>query len=85
MVRLYLTNGEAEVLLGVDPATRRKGGFQSLLCKLQDQLNNVTFEILVTDTDLERIHRYAFDYGNGGWENKLMAIFQRTLGRRLAA
>jgi hypothetical protein len=85
MVRINLNHSEAEVLLGVDQATRSNGGFQSLLCKLQDQLDRGTLEITLSDSDLERIHRYAFDYGNGGWEGVLMSVFQRTLGRRLAA
>jgi hypothetical protein len=31
----------------------------------------------------ERIRRYAFDYGQGGWENRLHDIFKRTLGTGL--
>jgi hypothetical protein len=31
----------------------------------------VTGLLTPTRRDLERIPRYAFDYGNGGWENRL--------------
>ena len=37
----------------------------------------------VTDQELEQIPRYAFDYGQGGWEDRLRAIFSRHLGGSL--
>jgi len=59
------------------------GGWQSLLEGLQGKVNSQTGEITLTDTDLERIQRYAFDYGNGGWESRLIAVFGRHLGQKL--
>jgi len=38
---------------------------------------------VLTDVDLERIPRYAFDYGNGGFEGRLRRIFERHLGPNL--
>lgn len=29
--------------------------------------------------DLEQIPRYAYDYGNGGWESHLREVFERAL------
>lgn len=59
------------------------GGWQSLLEALQGKVNYQTGEITLTNTDIERIQRYAFDYGNGGWESRLIAVFGRHLGRKL--
>lgn len=63
--------------------TEGEGGFQSLLEKLQVQLDSNTSMLRLENGDLERIPRYAFDYGNGGWEDRLKRIFSRTLGPRL--
>ena len=35
--------------------------------------------------DLERIARYAFDYGRGGWETRLLAIGPRGVFYECAA
>lgn len=59
------------------------GGWQSLLGGLQRKVNYQTGEITLTEADLERIQRYAFDYGNGGWESRLIGVFGRHLGRNL--
>lgn len=76
---------EAEMAeLFLQPAdTENDGGYQSLLVNLQRRINRQTGSLMLTQSDLERIPRYAFDYGNGGWENRLMAIFGRTLGNCL--
>jgi hypothetical protein len=63
--------------------TKRDGGYQSLLVGLQQRINQATGQITLNRRDLERIPRYAFDYGVGGWENRLLAIFGRALGSRL--
>jgi hypothetical protein len=34
----------------------------------------------LSDEERGCICRYAFDYGNGGWENRLRQIFGRHLG-----
>lgn len=57
-----------------------QGGFQGLLQYLQGQLNQQTGQIDLTDEDRGRICRYAYDYGNGGWENQLKSIFGNHLG-----
>lgn len=60
-----------------------QGGFQSLLHRLVSNLDVVTGRLVLTDIDLEQLPRYAFDYGNGGWENRLVNVFGRCLGPTL--
>lgn len=68
-----------------DPAgTRGQGGFQTLLASLQARTDRNTGALTLTHEDLERISRYAFDYGNGGWEDRLKDIFARSLGSDLS-
>ena len=77
------------IILNIDEINRLlnpavgKGGFQSLLRQLQQRLNAQTGELKLSVSDLERIPQYAFDYKNGGWENQLLYVFQRTLGPQL--
>lgn len=74
---------EIAELFEQDPSTRADGGFQSCLVKLQGQCDRSSGKIELDAADLERIPRYAFDYENGGWQNRLMAIFGRVLGKTL--
>jgi len=83
MRTVLLNDEEIEVLDRQDPATERDGGWQSLMVDLQGRVNRATGEITLQDVHEERIPRYAFDYKNGGWENRLKSIFQRTLGPNL--
>ena len=64
-------------------APQGQGGFQSLIKRLQTQVNNATSTIRLTDTDVEEIQHYAFDYKQGGFQGRLIAIFGRVLGPNL--
>jgi len=77
---MTLNQGEKESLLRQDPTTESDGGFQKLLVTLQYLIDEKSGTIELPDVLLERIPRYAFDYGNGGWETRLKYIFGRTLG-----
>lgn len=57
-----------------------QGGFQGLLGRLRKRLDRKSGKLTLTSGDLERIPRYAFTYGNGGWEGRLCGIFSRHLG-----
>jgi hypothetical protein len=48
-------------LTRINRAVRGRGGFQSLLRKLQRQLHGDMLEI--SEPDVERLLRYSFDYG----------------------
>ena len=79
-ISLPLNDDEFDALMQQDPSSRSEGGFQSLLVTLQDNTDPHT-KILVLPVHLiEKINRYAFDYGQGGWEKTLKRIFSRSLG-----
>jgi hypothetical protein len=59
------------------------GGFENLIRRLQKQVNHATQEIKLTEKDIEAIQRCAFDYKDGGFETRLVAIFGRVLGAAL--
>jgi len=83
MRTLTLNPAERDLLIIQPLDSGGNGGWQNLLVKLQTQLNINTLQIDVDDADLEKIPRYAFDYGNGGWEGRLKGIFERHLGTGL--
>jgi hypothetical protein len=83
MRNVTLTPAEIEILDRQDPATENAGGFQQLLVELQGSLNRQNGALALSDENKEKIPRYAFDYKNGGWENRLKGIFSRALGDNL--
>jgi len=80
MKTVFLDAAEQQELLR---NTAGQGGFQGLIEGSQANLNTSTGKLVLTDVDLERIPRYAFDYGNGGFEGRLRRIFERHLGPNL--
>lgn len=83
MQTITLTASEIAVLDRQDPMTEHDGGFQKLLVDLQYSVNRKTGTLALDDEHEEKIPRYAFDYKNGGWEDRLKRIFSRTLGPNL--
>ena len=78
-MRINLDEAERAVLF--DPTgTEGQGGFQALLTSLQSRTDRASGILMLTDDDLEKIHRYAFKYKNGGWQRRLKDIFARNLG-----
>lgn len=80
---IILTEKEYDLLLEQDPATEGDGGYQSLLVGLQRKTNESTRELTLAQSDIDRIHKYAFNYKQGGWQERLKDIFARTLGENL--
>lgn len=68
-----------------DPDSRGDGGFQSLMVTLQDITDPTTHQMYLPVHLIERIRRYAFDYNNGGWEDRIKGIFSRHLGPDISA
>ena len=82
-VDLVLNHQEIRELLKQNPATEKDGGWQGLIVSLQKRANKTSGHLTLTEADLGAIQRYAFKYGNGGWEARLVAIFARHLGPKL--
>lgn len=82
-MKYILNNSEIEILFRQNPSTKDHGGWQSFLVKLQNQFNRDRKEIYLDSKDISRIQKYAFKYGNGGWESRLREIFGRVLGNNL--
>lgn len=61
----------AAELSRISRPVRGQGGFQSLLRKLQKQLDGALLE--VSEADLERLVRYSFEYGQGGFQERTKA------------
>ena len=55
-----------------------KGGFQTLLRKLRGQLNGDW--VLVTPEDAERLSRYSYAYGGGGFQRRTSPVAQGVQG-----
>jgi hypothetical protein len=83
MRSFILNTEEIAILFRQDPATKDDGGWQKLLVTLQELTDRDSGEIQIPPRIFERISRYAFDYGNGGWETSLTSIFGRHLGPKL--
>ncbi len=80
--RIQLSADDLDDLHKQDPNTASDGGFQGLLVKLQGQLDPQTNELSLDDTDVERIRRYSCQYGDGGWQGRLLRVFVDKLDSR---
>ena len=78
-----LTSSETAVLFRKVPHDGEDGGFQALIESLGSRLDKATGQIELTAADLERIPRYAFDYKQGAWQERLVGVFGRALGAKL--
>ena len=80
---IQLNQSEINELFKQDPDTKSDGGYQRLLVNFQERIDSSNSTLDLTTNDLEKIPRYAFDYGQGGWEDRLRKIFERHLGSDL--
>jgi hypothetical protein len=78
-----LNDSELELLRRQDPTTEQDGGYQQLLVTLQGEVEDDTNRIFLTRPVRARIRRYAFHYRQGGWQDRLVAMFSRHLGPHL--
>lgn len=82
-ITLPLNESEYEIVLRQDPATKDDGGYQRLMVTLQEITDEETRTMILPVHLIPRLRRYAFDYGNGGWEDRITGIFSRHLGPSL--
>lgn len=66
-----LTDQEAEALMR---PVNGQGGFQSLLRSLQKQFDQESGVVTLNADQIEKINRYAQEYGAGGFEDRLDGI-----------
>jgi hypothetical protein len=83
MTTVTLNKYEMDVLFEQRPSTENDGGWQKLMIKLQRACDRTTGVIQIEADTLARISKYAFDMGHGGWEDRLIKVFGRTLGSSL--
>lgn len=65
----------------LDRPAQGVGGFQTFIKRLQEKVNHATATIKLTDDDVAEIQHYAFDYEQGGFQDRLLLIFSRVLGQ----
>jgi hypothetical protein len=68
-VEVQLSREDLELLMR---PVAGQGGWQSLLRKLQKQIDGNT--LTLSEDDSRRILRYILSYGSGGWQDRLAAI-----------
>ncbi len=59
------------------------GGFQVFLKQIRQRASIRPGNLTLTNEDIEKIRRYAFEYKDGGYEGRLRRIFERHLGPEL--
>lgn len=66
MIRVVLTIDQANQLMR---PVRGKGGWQSLLRRLQARLSGVV--LTLDHRDIRQVRKYRSSYGGGGWQSRL--------------
>ncbi len=79
-MKFFLSDEEVAALFIQYPYSKDDGLFQSFLFRLQNKVDRYSGEMDLSSEDLERIPRFAFDYGKVCWEARMLAIFSRVLG-----
>ena len=75
MINIQLTKSEYDLLFS---NIKGQGGFQSLQKTLQTKVDD-NLEIILNETDVEKICRYVKEYGTGGAQAQFLNIFKNHL------
>lgn len=54
-----------------------QGGFQTLLRKIKGQYSEQREELKLDRVDIERLFRYAKDYGGGGFQDRILVLIDK--------
>lgn len=68
-MRIQLSDEDLEQLMR---PVRGQGGWQSLVRRLQRQVDGNVIEL--TENDQQRILHYLLSYGTGGWQDRLAGV-----------
>lgn len=71
----------AEAIEHLSRPVRGSGGFQSLLRRLQANFDSATGELAISESDTEKLIRYAINYGQGGFQDRLKTQTRNTDSR----
>jgi hypothetical protein len=72
-ILVVLTPAESDVLLR--PVTaERFGGHQRLLQAILERFDPISLGVRLDDDELQRVRRYAEDYGSGGYQVRFRAL-----------
>ena len=66
-MRIQLSDTEVERYLR---PVRGRGGFQTLLRRLRTQIDRTAGVLEISADDLEKLIRYSFEYGQGGFQDR---------------
>jgi hypothetical protein len=78
-----------EIVLNADEFAELKkslngtGGFQDFLKQIRQRAAIRGGKLELSQDDIDKIRRYAFEYKDGGYEGRLRRIFERHLGSDL--
>ena len=72
-----LSRSEFNELMKHDPASEYRGGFQRLLIGLQYKINQQTLEVVLSDSEMDKIIRHCRNAYKGGWQGSIKKIFGR--------
>jgi hypothetical protein len=60
----------------ISKPVKGRGGFQSLLRRIQNQIHGNILE--ASDGDIEKLVRYSFHYGQGGFQEQVKATARKN-------
>jgi hypothetical protein len=72
-----------EEIARLDEPMKGVSSFQKFINRLQNQINRATATFRLNAEDVNCIQHSAFDYEQGGFQDRLVAIFGRVLGPTL--
>jgi len=70
----------AEELSELRKPLKGPGGFQDFLKQIRQRAAIRGGKLELSQDDIDKIRRYAFDYKDGGYEGRLRRICERHLG-----
>jgi hypothetical protein len=76
-MKIQLSDNDLEQLMR---PVRGQGGWQSLVRRLQRQVQGNVIEL--SREDQERILHYLLSYGTGGWQERISSVVPRSRAKR---
>ncbi len=75
--QIKLSPDEFQELMKQDPKTKKDGGFQGFLVRLQQKVNRNNHIISLSESDINKIIHFGRDSRRGGWQARVKKIFGR--------